>query len=259
MADYTFFGKIHPERAGLNMTEPTTLRGQKDGEQIFELVIHAYANQIIVRAKISEDLGFDLPTVRNFVTEHVQSVIDLCAFLYQTGYEVEICSVINNDDPSFAQTFGVRLEITGEDLEQRARQFSDLAPIIAYSPYVPLALSDLRLAIKSPIDTAVYCYRAFESILHDFEVGPDSGGKGKYDIKRMGKELNIGSAKKLKTYLGKHAGARRHGDAVVISWEERRDVMKRVWFLMDRYLEYLKRARTPLPKTEFPEPVFSNL
>ena len=259
MQDYTFIGRVHPERASLTISEPTTIEGRKEnGDQIYSLVIHIYANQIMVRAKISEELGFDFPTMKNFVTEHVESVIDFCSYLYQTGYEVEITSAINIETNN-AETFGVRLQITDEDLEVRAKRFSRLLPALTHSPRVSLALSDIRAAIRTPRDTGVHCYRAFESILHDFELGAKKGKKAKYGLNHMAKDLNIGSGRSLKTFLGRYAGERRHGDAVSITWQDRKAVMVRIWTLMDRYLEYLIRGRKPLPHKEFPQPDFSKL
>ena len=90
-----------------------------------------------------------------------------------------------------------------------------------------------------------------------YNIHHGEGMDGKFDLERMGKELNIGSARALKSYLGKKAGSRRHGKVEFITWEERKAVMVRAWTLMDRYLEYLKRGRKPLPDKEFPIPDFS--
>ncbi|MEO9961669.1 MAG: hypothetical protein ABJ388_17180 [Alphaproteobacteria bacterium] len=253
MEHLTFFGKIVPERALLDITAPTTISYEDAYTGKTDVSLHIYVNQIVIDFKFSNK-DFKLIDVKNTAERICRIVSDFSGYLYGIGYGVEIASAINHNTGE-VRVFGIQLDVTHDSTEVRATRFNELLRATALSPFVAPALSDLTAAIRVPEDTGVYCYRAFETILHDFDqCKPEGTGV----LEHMGVALNLGSAQRLKKFLGRHAGDRRHGKPVEISWAARKAVMKRAWLLMDRYLEYLIRNREHLPEIEFPIPTFDD-
>lgn len=250
MANFTFIGKVLPERATLNLPRPIAMRWKNASGENFNLSINIYANQIIAHFKYSDRAKVDLATARNIIDEHTQILVNLAGFLVGVCYDVEITSVLNNDT-SDVQVFGRDFPVTRNKPQSRGNKFYELVPLPGMTSIVPLALADLRAAMRYPADTAVYCYRVFEAVLEDFKI---PRGNQKQALNQIASDLNLGSGKELRSFLGKHANSRRHGKPVSISWSDRKAVMRRAWLVMDRYLEFLKRGRKPLPKSKFPIP-----
>ncbi|HKJ60943.1 MAG TPA: hypothetical protein VKA94_02965 [Hyphomicrobiales bacterium] len=252
MSHLTYFGKIIPERAALNIDGPTKTFFKYEPYGKCEATIHLYVSQLVVDFKTEIDID-DFISAKNFISEFSQQYVDLAGFLLGVGYEMEITSSINHLNEQVL-VYGANVSVFDEDIEVRKKRFGKAKKHIGISKYLGIALVDLRLAIRIPHDTGMYCYRVFETILHDFCNPEESKSKS---LERMANALQIGSGTKFKRFLGRYAGDRRHGKPIEITGEERLAVMHRAWLLVDRYIEYLDRGRSPLPADEFPVPEFN--
>lgn len=83
-----------------------------------------------------------------------------------------------------------------------------------------MALSDLRNAIREPLDTCVSCYRAVESIRHEY-LGqePDSGPARKQSWIRLREATGIAEAELR--WLEERATPRRHGRPIDVTHADR--------------------------------------
>ena len=248
MPSFTFFGKVLPERATLDISRPIEAKIQTPDGNVYVIKIHIHVNQVITTIKTSNDTDIDFPSLRNHVEEVIRTLIDFAGYLYGIGYDYEMISVLNNETDRVT-VFGVDLPVTDGDPKKRAARFNELFSDLKKSPFLPPALSDLREAIKTPSDTGVFAFRAAQTIMQAFKKPKESEAKA---WNRMIQELNLD--KGLRRFMGRGSGDRRHGKPVHISWEDRKAMMRRAWLVVDRYFEYLKRKKKALPKSKFPVP-----
>lgn len=250
MSSFTFTGKVLPERATLDIHVPFNVVITTPDGQSLSGKMHILANQVSITVKAPSEFDSDLSTLRNYVEESIRAIVDFAGFLYGIGYDYEMISAINNDTGAMT-VFGIQLPVTSDDPEVRGARFSELLPCLSKSQYLPLALSDLREAIKSPVDSGVFSFRAAQTIMQAFRKPRESESKG---WNRMIKELNLN--KGIKQFMGRHAGDRRHGKPIHISWDDRKAMMRRAWVVVDRYFEYLIRGEKALPKSKFLVPKY---
>jgi len=107
-----------------------------------------------------ELLGLPTEMIKNSVEEPVHERLDAFGFATGRGYEAELVAAVN--ESGSVEVFGIEMSglaesqsacITLEQVTQALRHGQ---------PYLRLALADLRRAIREPVDTGLYCFRAIE-------------------------------------------------------------------------------------------------
>ena len=125
--------------------------------------------------------------------------------------------------------------------------FSEMLKIILGNPAIFSLLHDLIRAITVPHASTVTCARVVDGIKHLIVSGATT---------RTQEWLQMQEALRLdKSYLRLITDSSkdsRHGKAVHVPGNITTEITKRAWTIMDRFLEYKKRAAGPLPTTEYP-------
>lgn len=246
MNTYTFSGKVLPERANVNIMPPLKIEMEaKDAGISGKATVSIGVSQISVVFN-TENSNVDLPTLKNYVEDIVSSLVDAYGYLSGRGYDIEITSVV---DPSGMQTvFGVGVAELEETQSERPLSFQDLIEVMNKSPDLHRALRDLREAIRSPLDTGFFCYRAVECVRQSFKQEKDDD-KDELSWRRLRDTLRVDRS--WIEGLKKFADPQRHGKSPYMSGKDRVSAMRHGWKIVDRFCIYVRRGFKPLPDNEF--------
>lgn len=234
---YVFSGVVYPERAHLELGAPIPFEFQNIAFGISGNVqLSIYKNQIIVNFTTANRI-VDMPALRNLMTDFVASVVDIAGFNGVVGYEVDLRSVCSIHEQT-TEVFGVNIPglSIGND-EIRKYEINDLLSLCCRVALFRRALGDFKNAIRHPIDTGFFCYRAVESILNYVRDADNLKGKPEA-INRLNGILNLDpTCIELLRDLG---GDVRHGKIVSITGSQRHQAIRVTREILQRFAVYLK-------------------
>ena len=243
MNNYIFSGKVLPERANVSITPLEIKTGVIDSGISDTAIISIAVSQVSVIFNTNSDS--DLMTLKNTVESLVRNLVDVYGYLSGRGYDIEITSVV---DPEGKHTvFGVGILELEKSQRDRPLSFQQLVTVMGKSYHLHLALGDLREAIRSPLDTGFFCFRAIESIRQHFKIKEKTTDKLSWKI--LNKSLVIDRS--WTDQVKKFADPVRHGDAINISGEDRILIMQHTWKVIDRFCLYVYRDFNDLSENEF--------
>jgi hypothetical protein len=145
------------------------------------------------------------------------------------------CGKVSFSLPTFAK------EITAAGLLPH-----DWISVVTSSPQLRASLRDIRLAMETPIDTAVHCYRAIERVRQFFATDKNR----KQSWQSLATALNV-ERSWLDSYTA-HATAVRHGELVALEIKERDDCLSQAAIVIIRFAAYLKGGGSDLTAPKFP-------
>jgi hypothetical protein len=240
---YFFSGRIHPERYGWGIVEPyEVIINHHDGASS-QLRITIVASQ--VNATVHTNSTEPVLDMKNRVTRWVRSLADALGHVTGASLDVEIISCIAPDGSShvFNTAFDGLIR-HGVGSEESLRLFNVLIVQAARSQFVRMALSDLRSAIREPLDTCVNCYRAVESIRQEYlEGNPDKGADRKNSWKRLRDAVGVDEAELR--WLEDRATPRRHGNPMDVTHAERERALRLAWRVVEEHcLNYGESAES---------------
>ena len=244
---YTFSGLVHPERADVNIVLPEQIITSLDGSFSGRVALNIQRSQIGVVVRMDNPVE-DIKTLKNGVRDFVKSAVDLLGYFMGCGYDVEIIQVV--DDKTLRQTvFGVDVPILSayreklnESGENKFLEFFQMAAT-AEGMFLRRAINDLSSAIKSPVDTGFYCYRAIETIKQYFATTIDSKSDNAI-WSEMRSDLDIERSRI--DFIKEFADATRHGDYRDLSEpklnptsDDRDEMFKIAWDIVFRFMEHI--------------------
>ena len=153
---------------------------------------------------------------------------DSAGFVAGAAFDVEISTCISPDGQH--TIFNIAFpNLTGNTLDSPESQqvFNLLVSQAGTSTHVRMALSDLRNAIREPLDTCVNCYRAVESIRQQYlpDDVDDDGAARKQSWPRLRNATGV--AQSDLDWLKELATPQRHG-APIDEPEEQRERALRI-------------------------------
>lgn len=248
MADspvWVFSGRIHPERADVNVRGLPSLQFGFDADHAAKAEISIGASQLSVR--VTGDLGIDLLTLKNVVQVLSSTVVDALGWGNGCGYTVEVTSC---QSPEGHTVFGVNYPELQKDLPAAPADAANLLSLIlndASGELRPLrrALVDFRQAILAPDDTPFYCFRAVEGLMYSFGRNPR---KGRQEFCRR---LRV-ETKWITENLERHAREIRHGKVVPVSADLRTRTLLATRTVVERYILLKHLGVEELPLEKFP-------
>jgi hypothetical protein len=165
VVNYTFFGVVYPERALIELRHPLSFRLENKEFGISgKIRLAIYKSQIIVDFESNEDVA-DVPTLRNFVRDAAQTVLDIAGMEVAVAYNADIRSV--RGPHGQLEVFGPSIPAIGiKNSEHRSVEIHRLFSLAGSDPFLRRALADIRSAISYPVDTGFFCYRAVESLIN---------------------------------------------------------------------------------------------
>jgi hypothetical protein len=230
---YFFSGRIHPERYGWGIGEPhEVIIYHHDGaSSLLRITIVASQVNVTVHTNGAEPV-LDM---KNRVTRLVRNLADAIGHVTGASLDVEIISCIAPDGSSHIFNTGfdglIKHEVGSEESQ---RIFNVLIAQATRSQFVRMALSDLRSAIREPLDTCVNCYRAVESIRQEYlEGNSDKGTDRKNSWKRLRDAVGVDEAELR--WLEDRATPRRHGNPIDVTHAERERALRLAWRVVEEH------------------------
>jgi hypothetical protein len=112
-----------------------------------------------------------------------------------------------------------------------------------------MVLGDFREAMRWPIGTGFFCYRAIEAIMHSMKA-TESEDEATVSWPRMRDCLRI--ERKAIDVVKAHADLPRHGKPSSITDKDRGTVLRLTDQIIERYLAFLVGGKKPLSAATFP-------
>jgi hypothetical protein len=174
-----------------------------------------------------------------------RTIVDLIAFKQGRGLEVHIDRFI--DEQGVLHTLGTEVDGLAELCTAYGlAHLDDVLDLVLPTHRLAFALHDLSVAATHTHDTRVRCGRAIDALRVLIAPGlpPNKGWPLVHDALKVDKEYL--------SFITGHSQGVRHGDHDDYDSADSTVLLRRSWTVMNRYLEYLKRGRKPLPESEFP-------
>ncbi len=179
----------------------------------------------------------DFATLKNYIADVVRTIVDVYGYLSGCGYDVEIVKLIL---PGSAQPmiFGVDIPVLRPSNPDISGPFNQMINLFQDTRglYVQRCLADLREAIRSPKDTAFFCYRAIEALRQYFVIEEKITGDKADSWERLRSALGV--ERDIIDYIKGFSDPLRHGADKSISDAERADIFKKTQFIINRFVDF---------------------
>jgi hypothetical protein len=147
-------------------------------------------------------------------------VTDTIGFLEGLSYDIDMISAVSLDTGQ-RWIFGIRLPVLQE--RRRSWQFKasleDLLRVVGQELHAQIVLADFREAMRIPVGTGFFCYRAVEAIMQSMRAENE---EEKHVWPRLRQALRL--EQNALMYIKSHSDFPRHGRPSSISDEQRAKV-----------------------------------
>jgi len=243
MAQYVYFGRVHPERGNLSISMPFQFQQIVPEEGIDTRVsVSISRSQFTCVADADGVPNEKLPSLTNYIRELIGRIIDCLGWLEGAAYDVELTGVLlPNGELNVLGVYRPQLGL-GTALLANAERGVDLTRVFTHAlsdSYAASALIELRLALKIPALTFMFAYSALERIRSGIDpaVDPDSQNQRAQAWERFRTELNIDRAGI--DWIRLNARPTRHGATPYVSGGDRDICLGICWLAVERYLFWL--------------------
>lgn len=243
--DAVFFGRVHPERANVNISGLPSMQIGFSPGALLEANVRVDVSQ--VTARVSGTLHPDPATERNAIGSVAQLLVDVLGFTNGCGYTVEI---IGSNRKGGTTIFGCDIPALAADPLPEPASFEVIASLLltdSERKRLPLrrALGDFRRAILEPDDTPFHCYRAVEALTFFFDPERSRGWPA------LRGALHLGEAW-IKTELKDPADRIRHGQAMEVTGDDRLRAFRASRTVIARFVALLHSELDCLPEQDYP-------
>jgi hypothetical protein len=250
MTQWTFFGRVLPERIPLKVALPEWTSELREFGLRYRITIQIADGQFVVPV-IIESGQIDVHTLRNLVENDIRIATDLIGYLIGGSFDVDIISATSNAGPSVV--FGIKVPVLEEVRRMRTTSTeSDLFKSVTQEIPARLVLADFREAIRNPAGTGFFCYRAVEAMMQSMKAHPDDKDGPAWGKLRDRLQIDRSFIDEIKKY----SEYPRHGKVTSIDDANRAKVFSLTDQIVRRYLEFLRRGKIPLSASEFPSLVY---
>lgn len=244
---YTFFGKVLPERAAVQMP-PLKYKIDIKEENISGTVFTSINSSQITAKFITQNEIKNIFSLKNYIEDCIRLQVDILGYLQSCSYDVEITSV-SEGGKELSTVFGVNLEDIDKFRKERPKEFNDILKIFTEKKgnYLRLCLGDLREAIRKGKDVGFYCYRAIESLRMFFFKENNCNNKDESWIE-LRESLDVDRTDI--DYIKKYGDITRHGDTKYISGEEYSKILNTTWEIVDKFIIFACNDYKPINDKE---------
>lgn len=240
-----FFGRVHPERANVNISGLPPMQIGFSPDALVEASVRVDVSQ--VTARVSGALHADPATERNAIRSVAQLLVDIVGFTNGCGYTVEITGCSRQGETT---VFGCNIPALAEEPLPSPLDFVAFAALVLNDPdgnRRPLrrALGDFRRAILEPDDTPFHCYRAVEALTYHFDPERSRGWPA------LRNALHLSEAW-IKAELKEPADQVRHGQVTAVTDEVRLRAFRAVRLVIARFTMLLHLRLDELPEQDYP-------
>jgi hypothetical protein len=249
MSNWTFVGRILPERVPLKVAIPLSTGNEVEGLDIaYDCHIGIADSQVYADITVTRG-NANLNTLKNLVEGNIRSITDLIGYLHGISFDVDIISAISRDTDERC-VFGIAIPVLAQRRrpEDLGKIDADLLLALGPIPHARMVLADFREAMRTPIGTGFFCYRAVEAMMQSMKSNDREEDSQAWKRMRENLRIDRSAIDRLKS----HADFPRHGRLSAISDEQRAEVFTIADECIRRYLEYLRLGQKPLSEKMFP-------
>ena len=236
MYSYLLQGVVHPERAQISLRFTvgfSHLTSKIEGTATANILF----NQISLWVDSPEK--WDIHDLKNVTKSILQNELAIVGYLKGYHYEVEMRRVINRD-LEIDYVFGVDVpRITSRnkdiDLDEEIRKIRSKIKGTE-GVFMHRCFRDLIAAMSNPDDTALYCYRAIESLRHHCSETNNLDAKNKASQWRKFREVAQCKEETIRA-VKDLADPIRHGGIHGLTDSERAELFETTWDIVDNYLK----------------------
>ena len=235
---YLLEGLVLPERAQLKLQFQigfTHLSTKIEATAFVSVIL----NQVAVW--VDTDIEWDIYDLKNVVKQILQNELAIIGYLTGFGYEVEIRRILHRGR-NIDCVYGIDIpyiEERNKGIDINAKITSIRKKIVGENGILlHRCFNDLVMAMKYPTDTAFYCYRAIESLRH--HCG-EKYGIDKEDKTTQWQKFRecVRCDEETINFVKRAAGPLRHGEITPVTSDDRVELFRRTWDIVDNYLEHI--------------------
>jgi hypothetical protein len=239
MSVHILTGRVLPERATINIGQLRFQIVETSDVSQGDLSVEIVHSQVFAKFTTAGAVA-NIFTLRNIVESTVRALLDIVGYVHGYGYDADIVQYIPPEEAGTSSyVFGINIPAIADSCAQAGVSVNDVLAVMAKPNgyYVRQALADVREAIKSPTNTAFFCYRAIESLKngygrnHDKPATPDAT----WEQFRNQYALSKDAIMQIKSF----ADPIRHGnyaDEPTISDSDRATIFKNTWDVINHYI-----------------------
>ncbi|MEP4704986.1 MAG: hypothetical protein ABJZ62_09080 [Hyphomicrobiales bacterium] len=247
MKSVTIEGRVLPERRSVTIAGLKTISYSDPQGFNAEFDIEISDSKIRIECSIPEKSNWHLQMCIVRAFEFATAAVDLYAF--SKGWALD---VILDDYVVAGQKQGIAVSETSVaslcTVISNEDDFLEIWEYLISNLNLKLAFRDLISSLSTLNYSAVAACRALECIRNS--IAPD-GTKDSDRWEFLRKKLQIERA--YIQYITDAAREPRHGNRGAAFGDEQLEITHRIWKIMNRYIEFLKRGENEiLPKDEFP-------
>jgi hypothetical protein len=243
MSSWTFVGRIQPERVPLKIGTPLSSSNEVEALDLaYDCCIGIADSQVYADITVTRG-NPDLNTLRNLAEGSIRTITDLIGYLHGMSFDVDIVSAISRETDERC-VFGIAIPALAQRRkpEDTGKIGADLLLAMAPKPHAQMILADFREAVRIPIGTGFFCYRALEAMMQSMKSSDKENDRRGWDRLRQNLRIDRSALDRIKG----HADFPRHGKLSGISDEDRTKVFIITDECIRRYLEYLRTGEKPL-------------
>ena len=165
---YALSGLVHPERADVNVSLAEARLNNRPPEMAGSLRFS------VVKSQISATYTSEVPvanaeSLRVWTESAIRRIVDTLGFTNGCGYDVEITQFFDLTSGTHL-VFGVQDPVISNLKVHERLNVMDVVKLHGAPASVHLqhCFADLREAIRSPLDSGFFCYRALESLVQHY-------------------------------------------------------------------------------------------
>jgi|SRR5471030_91925 len=240
MKKYLITGIILPERAQVSFGHPVKVMF---AQGLVDMTVSVINNQVAVW--IDSPWPWDIHDLRNAVASHLMHQLAVLGFLVGHAYDLELTRIVASDG-SVDYVYGIDIPCLAEKRRDKFSHeiYNRLLDKTTGPNGVHLnrCFTDLILAMKHPVDTAFYCYRAVEALRN--HCGAVNGIVGK-DPQWEKFRTVTGVMRDQIDPIKKQADGVRHGEILPITNDQRAALLIQTWEIVEKYIDILPAPAVP--------------
>jgi hypothetical protein len=246
MTTWTFFGRILPERIPLSVELPEQTSNYNEFGLRYRIRVFIADSQFVAPVVV-ESGEPEIHTLRNLIENDIRIATDLVGYLRGASLDVDILGATSDAGPTVV--FGITIPVLQGALSRNMSSIeADMYKVVAENTPARLVLADFREAIRTPVGTGFFCYRAIEAMMQTMKSHPDDKDGPAWDRLRSQLQVDRSAIDAIKA----HADYPRHGKVQSISDADRAKVFRLTDEIVRRFLAYLRQGKSPLALSAFP-------
>jgi hypothetical protein len=251
-----FIGRILPSFLGFTFTDitPITVRSSTGKWPTVKFSIQIMNCSIDIDCELSRYEEDDLGYLHVRALDLTRACVDLAVFGSGQGMTVILDAFTKPNGQTVLLAFTQRelasectaITVTPTPTQEEREKFAKLMTTVTTDPALFLALHDLAQTVAGPHQVPTNCGRVLDGLRKIVAADVDAK-KGWVKMQQL---LNV-SPEYMK-WVSDQSANPRHGDRSFVPGPVIKEISRRTWAVMNRFLEFRIRGSQPLPISEFP-------